>query len=266
MPDHWKTALTRWERWMIAAGTPATTRSLRTYYVRRFATETGKPLAKITTRDLIDWTADYDWSPNTRRTVRTSLRAFWRYATSVHITKTNPALGLPSVTIPRPMPTPTPETIYRNAIDQADPRTRLALLLGGQCGLRRGEIAATHTRDLEDTPTGPILRVRGKGGHVRLVPLTNDIAATIRATPPGWLFPSTQGGHLTAQYVAKLITTAIAGWHTHSLRHRCGTTAYAALHDLRAVQELLGHARPDITAAYCAVTAQDVRKAMEACR
>jgi integrase/recombinase XerC len=43
------------------------------------------------------------------------------------------------------------------------------------------------------------------------------------------------------------------GFTTHSLRHRFATAAYGVERDLRAVQELLGHAKPETTARYAAV-------------
>lgn len=50
----------------------------------------------------------------------------------------------------------------------------------------------------------------------------------------------------------------------HTLRHRCATVAYAKTRDLRAVQELLGHAKPETTAIYTAVPDDAVRDAMRA--
>ncbi|MBA2774731.1 MAG: site-specific integrase [Nocardioidaceae bacterium] len=44
-----------------------------------------------------------------------------------------------------------------------------------------------------------------------------------------------------------------AGWSGHKLRHRFATTAYAAERDLLAVQQLLGHSRPEVTARYTAL-------------
>ena len=54
----------------------------------------------------------------------------------------------------------------------------------------------------------------------------------------------------------------VLGHGAHSLRHRSGTRAYAVSKDIRAVQELLGHAKPETTAMYTQVPADDIRAAM----
>ena len=72
----------------------------------------------------------------------------------------------------------------------------------------------------------------------------------------GWLFPSTQNPTkpLQPEWVGKLMAAALPeDWAAHSLRHRFASTAYASVRDIRAVQELLGHARPETTSRYAAV-------------
>jgi site-specific recombinase XerD len=60
--------------------------------------------------------------------------------------------------------------------------------------------------------------------------------------------------HVTADYVADRLEKCLPdGWTAHSLRHRFATAAYNATKDLRAVQQLLGHARPETTARYTLV-------------
>jgi integrase len=137
------------------------------------------------------------------------------------------------------------------------------MLLAGQCGLRRGEIARASREDVEQDLSGWSLRVLGKGGHTRMVPLTDELGREILRRDPGYLFPSSHGGHLTPHHLGKTIAAALAAGHTtHSLRHRCATVSYAATRDLRAVQELLGHAKPETTAIYTLVPDDAVRSAM----
>ena len=79
------------------------------------------------------------------------------------------------------------------------------------------------------------------------------------------MFTSPAGGHLTPGHVGKLIGRALPdGVTAHMLRHRCATAAYAGTRDLRAVQELLGHARPETTAAYVATPGEAIRAAVAA--
>ena len=70
---------------------------------------------------------------------------------------------------------------------------------------------------------------------------------------------------MTTQAHGKIIAAELApGYSTHTLRHRCATTAYAATRDLRAVQELLGHAKPETTAGYVRVPDNAMRAAVMA--
>ena len=99
-----------------------------------------------------------------------------------------------------------------------------------------------------------------------MVPLPDWLAARIIACPPGWLFPSpSQPGPLTPAHVGVIVSRLLPdGWTCHTLRHRCATVAYAATRDLRAVQDLLGHAKPETTARYTLVPVDSVRAAMMA--
>ncbi len=259
----WATLIDAYVLYLGAGGKSAGTQSMRIYHLTRAGRELSKPPTRVTMDDLVAWMATKDWAPNTKRAYRGSLRSFFTWMVATGRTHSNPAAGLPPVKIPRGRPRPIPEGDYAEAVSHADERTRLAMLLAGQCGLRRGEISRARREDVEVDLGGHSLRVLGKGGHTRLVPLTDDLAREILAHDDGWLFPSSHGGHLTAHHLGKTIAAALAAGHTtHSLRHRCATVSYAGTRDLRAVQELLGHAKPETTAIYTLVPDSAVRAAM----
>ena len=155
------------------------------------------------------------------------------------------------------------------ALHDADDRTRLAICLAVYAGLRCMEIASLHTSHVSP----PHLVIVGKGGEQRLVPLDprGDLALELTAelerrrrgqhgtgwsgpyvTGHGYLFPSQRHpGPITPNAIGRIVSAALpVGWTTHTLRHRFATDAYAGERDLLAVQQLLGHARPETTAIY----------------
>jgi integrase/recombinase XerC len=259
-------ALREWAQWMRTAGQPQSTIELRTYHVGRVMRELATSPWELTTDELVAFLASQGWAPETRRAYRASLRAFYRWAQASGRRQDSPADLIPPIKLPRSMPRPTPEDVFAAALAKADGRERLMLQLAGVCGLRRGEIARCRREDVEPDLMGWTLRVKGKGGHVRMVPLPDEIAATIRSRPEGWLFPSPQRpGPLTAAHVGVLVSGLLPkGWTCHTLRHRCATRALEVTKDLRAVQELLGHAKPETTALYTLVCDDRVRAAMQA--
>lgn len=263
--ETWRTALTAWETYMRAAGRPPTTIYLRTYQVRRLAAEHPRlgPWT-ITFDDLVTWLGRHDWAIETRRAYRASTRAFYTWATLAGHIDASPAALLPPISPPRGRPRPAPERALTEALAHATTRERLMVMLGAYAGLRRAEIARVHSRDLvEDLHDGWSLRVAGKGGHVRVVPLNGVLAAELRKLPAGWAFPSPEGGPLTPAHVGKLIARRLpGGWTTHTLRHRFATVLRAREVQLDVIQELLGHARMETTRIYSEVPAQALRAAV----
>lgn len=256
----------RWTLWGQAGGLPATTTRLRRHYLTRLASD--RPgLLEHSTDGLGEWLGGHDWSPNTRKSARSAVRSFYSWAVTVGALATSPADALPAVRVPRGRPKPAPEPAYRHALEDADPRLVLMVRLAGQLGLRRGEIARVAVEDLQPDLVGWSLRVRGKGGTVRMVPCPDELAREIQRRPAGWLFPSSArpGQPLTAGHVGKLLGEALpVGYAGHSLRHRCATAAYQATRDLLAVQALLGHAKPETTAGYVLPPSDAVRAAVTA--
>lgn len=261
----WETYLNRWDDYLVSAAAPQATRDQRRYHLERFIREIGVASpAEVTFDLLVQWFAGQkNWKPNTKRAYRGSLRAFYSWALAAGVVTTSVAHQLPPVKVPRAKPRPTPDPVYRQGLQDAPARIRRAIQLGGHCGLRRGEIARVRTYDVELVGDQFALRVIGKGGHVRIVPLPIDLARELIALEPGWVFPSPSGGHLTPHHLAKLVKQWLDGYTTHTLRHRCGTHSYRASRDPRAVQELLGHAKLDTITVYTEVALDAVRAAME---
>lgn len=256
--------LREFERHQSAGACSIETIRLRGFQLARLARDHGGRVLDLTTVELEAWLANPDWSPSTRRSHRSTLRVFYAWAARTGRLEVDPAALLPAVRARRGVPRPAAEDDYARAVSRADDRLRRALRLGGECGLRRSEIARVRVEDLERDLVGWCLRVRGKGDHVRLVPLPDDLAEDLLTVGAGWVFPSPgRGGHLTPAHLGKLVSAAL-GSSTHTLRHRAGTRAYDGTRDLRAVQEFLGHASPVTTAIYTKVERSSIRAAMSA--
>lgn len=259
--------MTTWDtgRWLAlqrAAGRPETTIKLRAYHVERAARDLRRPAELVTVDDLAEWLAGQAWAPETRRSYRATLRAYFAWCVAAGLRLDNPAAALPAVTTPRGVPRPAPEQVLRDALDRAQPRERLMIELAAVCGLRRGELARASRRDVVPDLVGWSLIVHGKGGHTRRLPLPEDLGNRLARMPDGPLFRSSlDGSALTPEHVGKLVSRALPpGWTCHNLRHRCATIAYRATTDLRAVQELLGHAKPETTARYTLVPDDALRR------
>lgn len=261
----WDSQIDAWCLTLRAAGRPPTTVRLRAKHVQQLARWAGRPDPwGLQLADLIEYAAAHAWSLEMRRSVRSSLRMFYAWAVDTGHLEASPAAGLPAVPARPPRPRPASESAYLRALDAAPPRERTMLRLAAEAGLRRGEVARVHSRDLYADLLGWSLRVRGKGDRVRIVPLTDSLADELRARPSGWAFPGADHGHLSAQWVGKIIGELLPdGITMHSLRHRFATRAYATSADLLAVQQLLGHSSPATTRAYVRVDEPRTRAIVE---
>lgn len=131
-------------------------------------------------------------------------------------------------------------------------------------GLRISEALALTKEDLE----AEVLRVTGKGGKVRMVPLIAPVRQAIdsylklspyKLWPEDPLFRGVKGGVLSPRIIQKrmeLLRSALGlppSATPHALRHSFATHLLGKGGDLRSIQELLGHASLSTTQIYTAV-------------
>ena len=133
-------------------------------------------------------------------------------------------------------------------------------------GTRRTELTNLHLADLDTNPAA--IRVVGKGGKQRLVPLSPTITplleawTALRGHTPGPLFcpinrtGTLRHGHaLTGEAIRQILTrrthaTGLAAITPHDLRRTYAGDLLDAGADLPAVQQLMGHANPSTTSRY----------------
>ncbi len=143
-------------------------------------------------------------------------------------------------------------------------RDMAALALCYGAGLRIAEALAVTRGDLE----GNSLRVTGKGGKTRLVPLIDTVRALIQSYldlcpfklwPDDPLFRGVRGGVLSPRLIQLRVVQLRSALGLppsatpHALRHSFATHLLGRGGDLRAIQELLGHASLSSTQIYTAV-------------
>lgn len=261
--QEWDEAVGAWVMVLRASGRAETTIRTRTDHLRYLGRTVGVGPWEVDGGRLLGWTAEQSWARETRRSVRASLRGFYGWGHRAGLVEVDPSLALPTVRPGPAKPRPAPELVYREALAAADERGRLMLRLAAEAGLRRGEIAVIHRRDLVADLLGWSLVVHGKGGRERVVPLPTALALELRARGEGYAFPGDDGGHLSPRWVGKLATRVMPeGWTIHTLRHRFASRAYSSERDLLAVQTLLGHASPATTRRYVRVEDEWLRRAV----
>lgn len=265
IPAAWQEPAAAWARHLRARDLTEQSIQTRRAHVAQFARHHPGGPGHVTADMLTDWLAR-GLATETRRSVRSSLVAFfgwWSRREGVP----DPACGLPPVRPAHPRARPAPADVLAEALRRADDRAGLILRLAARAGLRRGEIARVHARDVTRGDGGWDLLVHGKGRRERVVPLSEEVARLVRAAclaGGGWAFPGRDGGHLSPAHVGKLAGRALPqGWTLHTLRHRFATAAYAGSRDMLAVQQLLGHASPATTQRYVRLP-DDARRAAAA--
>jgi integrase/recombinase XerC len=186
--------------------------------------------------------------------------------------------------LPRPLPVPQARALVTGdwrAGEERDPwvlardEAVLALLYG--CGLRIAEalsLTRAHVAGQRDS-----LTVTGKGGKTRMVPLIPVVRSAIHAylrdvpfplAPDEPLFRGEKGGPLSPRIVQRVVEQARGALGLppsatpHALRHSFATHLLARGGDLRAIQELLGHASLSTTQVYTGVDTSHLLAAYEA--
>ena len=220
-------------------------------------------------------------SPRTIARRLSSLRALFRFLQRDNPNLTNPVAGVSAPKARRPLPknldVDRAARLFPPPADGGteDPRTlrdiaMLELLYGS--GLRLAELVSANVADL-DLDAGSI-RVTGKGGKERVLPLGKACAAALRRylqqrpslDDSAPLFT----GRGARRISPRTVQARIKRWgngrlgsnelHPHMLRHSFASHLLESSGDLRAVQELLGHADIATTQIYTHLDFQHLAK------
>jgi len=242
----------------------------------RLARELPIPLLEATDKDLDRWQTTLTEKtrrprPLTKSSVHTytsHTRGFYRWAHKTKRIVVNPAEDLPLPKLQRRFPHPIPEADLRLALQCANQQVTIWLTLAGWCGLRGGEISRLTGDSVIDEPDGMLLRIDGKGGVERIVPVPKVMEPMVRAwVRRGPLFHTPTGLAVDAHFVSKTVSLFFASiglrYSLHWCRHRFGTQHYNLFKDIRATQELMGHAKTETTALYVQFSHGRAAKSMD---
>ena len=209
------------------------------------------------------------------------LRRYFYWARLTGRVDADPTIGLAAPRGPSKLPQVLKEDHIRTLInkparagdDEARDARDLAIveLLYGS-GLRVSELCGLRRQDLD--PTRGEVRVWGKGSKERLVPLSDPAAQALSNwleghrgsfvtadTPADALFLNQRGRAMTPRDVRRVIDRrSVVPTHPHALRHTFATHLLDGGADLRAVQELLGHADIATTQIYTHVSRERLRE------
>ncbi|WP_101068431.1 tyrosine recombinase XerC [Roseovarius salinarum] len=235
------------------------------------------PLARVTTADMRAWMAHERRRGTGARSLARRLSAvkgFYRWLAERADVDPSAVLAARAPKYARKLPRPLSPEAAHDVIDRLEGQSRtpwmaardqavVTLLYG--CGLRVSEALGLSG---EAHPLGETLRLTGKGGKERIVPViapAREAVARYAALCP-WpmradtpLFYGQRGGRLSPRAVQKVVAQVrmqLGLPHSatpHAMRHSFATHLLNAGGDLRAIQELLGHASLSTTQAYTAV-------------
>lgn len=220
-----------------------------------------------------------DLAPATRRMRYAVLRAFGRWAVGQGHMDSDPLDGAPA---PRLAPAP-PRAIPADALERIgrvvaglDLAHRALFVLLAETGLREAEAVALRVRDVDLTTAGhEAVRVLGKGGRVRVVPLppgyeSRRLLRRLISGKPAEapVFSRDGDASWTTSTVRKAWArvcqrAGVEGYSVHSLRHTAATRLVERMGDLTLAQRLLGHASIATTARYATRGDEALREGME---
>ena len=288
----WKAALDEFTRDLTRRATAAKTRVAYTTDVEQFARwASERDLAPTTVgvRELRRFVAGLSEKGNAPTTIARKLaaiRAFLRMQVELGQRRENPAELLSSPKRPRKLPRVLKPAEVEALLDRIPAGTALELRdralfeLAYACGLRAEELVSLDVESLDFDSEA--VRVEGKGGKTRIVPvgeharraleryLSQGRPALDSQGEPALLL-SKSGRRLSTSDVRRRLRTwtrhaaagapALIDAHPHALRHSFATHLLEGGADLRAIQELLGHATISTTQVYTRVESRRLRSA-----
>jgi integrase/recombinase XerC len=225
-----------------------------------------RPLNQLTRRAVEAWLESlHRLAPNSRAAYLASVRQFTAWMVREQIISSDPCNGVAKVKRARSVPrAQTSDAVARTLSACRDSRDLAIIWLMVGMGLRRCEVAWARWENYDDL--GRTLRVLGKAGHERVLPVPVRVAAALSAVRArgntGPIITSKLDGHSPVQpetvgmIAGRILRDAgvkhapydgVAG---HALRHTCASDVLDGGASLTVVQEMLGHVALSSTSIY----------------
>ena len=248
-----------------------------------------KTPSDITLKDLqqfIKWITELGMQASSQARIISGLRAFYKFCLLEHISMTDPTTLLEAPKLKRSLPDTLSFEEIETMIQQIDlskpegGRNKAILETMYSCGLRVSEVVGLRISQLY-LDVG-FIRVTGKGDKERLVPIgssaikyiniyknTIRVHLDIKKGNEDILFLNKRGGKLSRVmifYIIKDLASKAGIKKTvspHTFRHSFATHLIEGGADLRAVQEMLGHASITTTEIYTHLDREFLRKTLE---
>lgn len=240
----------------------------------------GKRLGDLRKRDVERWLEGMDGlSAATKRTRWSCARGFVRWAVAEGILDHDPMAKVQAPRQPRSIPRAmAADRVTRTLAACPNLRGRLIVLLMVQMGLRCCEVAGLDRGDIDWGRW--TVRVKGKGGHERVLPIPDEVRAPLEdyvaktLSRSGPVIRSVR--HPSRGLDADTISGMVSRWmdeagvkmaqrdgvSAHALRHTAATDMLRAGAHLRDVQAALGHAHLQTTEIYLPLIVNGLEEAM----
>jgi integrase/recombinase XerC len=253
-------------------------------WAERLGLNSPADVQRTTARRYLAYLATRGFARRTIARRASALRRYFGWARRVGAVTSDPTAGLSAPRGEARLPRVLHPDELRSLLDASDSGpdgardlrdTALLELLYGS-GLRVAEVSALDVDDLDLAQDR--VRVWGKGGKQRVVPLSEPAADALRrwladgrgqlateASPAAALFLNLRGRRMTPRDARRVLDRrAVAPTHPHALRHTFATHLLDGGADLRVVQELLGHADLATTQRYTHVSKERLRSVFDA--
>lgn len=221
-------------------------------------------------------------SPKTLKRKLSSLRSFFNHLLMNAYIKTNPALDIatpkPAQHLPKTADIELIERLLSIPTDTfISSRDKAILELFYSSGLRLSELTSSGIDAINFSDN--TIRITGKGNKTRIVPVGGTAIEAIKhwlnhrktlANTDQALFVSKRGSRLTPRAIQKRVDVWVKklgieqSMHPHKLRHSFASHVLQSSGDLRAVQDMLGHADIGTTQIYTHLDYQHLAKAYDA--